>query len=202
MCSSGDQKLKEGEAQQLDFNKTLQGIFTKQFGAQKEVLDYLKGKMTGTIENPQGYSPEAIASMRTAATEGTARSYAQAQQATHEAEAARGGSALPSGVNAQIDAQNAQSAAAVNTQSQEQITQANENLKQSNYWNAVNVLGGTAAQFNPQSYAGEANGGSGALAGLGNAYNTSKQGGFWNTLSTGIASGLAKGLTSPPVPGA
>lgn len=194
MCSSGDSKVKEGETQQLDFNKQLMGIFQTQFGKQSGILDYLSGKMKGNIANPQGYSPEALTSMRTAATEGTARSYAQAEQATHAQEAARGGSALPSGVNAQLDAQNANAAAAMNTGSQEQITQANENLKQQNYWNSVNAENGIAAGYNPQGYAGEANSGSGALAGLSNAYSTSQNSGFWNKLSGGFASGLGSGL--------
>lgn len=70
-----------------------------------------------------------MTALRSGATEGTARSYAQAQQATHAAEAARGGSQLPSGVNAQIDAENANQAAAANAASQQQITLANAQQK-------------------------------------------------------------------------
>lgn len=190
----GDSTVKAGETQQLQFNQQLQNMFATQFGKKSGVLDYLNGKMTGMIDNPQGYSPDALAAMRTQASEGTARSFAQASQATHQMEAARGGSTLPSGVNAQIDAENATGAAAAGSAAQNQITQADANLKQQNYWNAVNVLGGTAAQYNPEALAGEANGGSGALAGLGNTYANSQQTGFFNTLANGFAASIGKTL--------
>jgi hypothetical protein len=143
------------------------------------------------------------------ATEGTARSYAQAQQATHAAEAARGGSQLPSGVNAQIDAENANQAAAANAGSQQQITLANEQQKQQNYWNAIGALSGNAQSYAPTSYAGAVNSGAGALGELGSAYNQSKQGGFWNAFKTSLGSGLGsvlsggakKGLSDENVPG-
>ena len=76
------------------------------------------------------------------------------------------GSQLPSGVNAQIDAENANQAAAANAASQQQITLANAQQKQQNYWQAIGALSGNAQSYSPQSFTGAVNGGAGALAGL------------------------------------
>lgn len=54
------------------------------------------------ITNPQGYSPEALAALRSRTIEGTVTNYANAAKTVNANLAARGGSVLPSGVNAQI----------------------------------------------------------------------------------------------------
>jgi hypothetical protein len=118
------------------------------------------------IDNPKGYDPTALAAMRTQATEGTAQSYAQSEKALNNTIAARGGSQLPSGVEAQLQAENANESAAQNASSQLNITQADANLKQQNYWSAVNALSGNAAQYNPTGYANSANSGSSTVGDL------------------------------------
>jgi hypothetical protein len=123
----GDQTVKSAENSQFQFSQTLQAAFAKQFGVQSATLQFLTNKLTDAVNNPQGLSPEALAATRTNASQRTATDYAHAQQAINGQIAARGGSTLPSGVDAQIRGSLAQGAANEESESQNQITLANEN---------------------------------------------------------------------------
>src|SRR5258708_2676650 len=57
----GDSTAKAAEQQQAAFNAQLMSIFQQQFGRQSAIFDYLKGKMQPMIDNPTGYSDEALA---------------------------------------------------------------------------------------------------------------------------------------------
>jgi hypothetical protein len=200
----GDQVAKQSEIlsqenmqQQMAFSKQLVDVFNKQYADQKGVLDYLKGKVQPMIDNPKGYSPEALAAMRTSATDTTSAAYQNAQKALQASRFAAGGRDLPSGVDAQLNAALLQSEASDKAAQQNDITVRDENLKQGNMWNAINVLSGTAAQFNPQSYAGASTGASGAASGAGNttanlsqAYTASTQSQLMGVLG-GVAGGAA-----------
>jgi hypothetical protein len=161
--AKGDDTAKASEAAslqnqqtQMQFNQQLMAVFQKQFGQQTDVLNYIKGKMQPLIDNPTGASPEALAAMRTSATDQISNQYQSAQKALQRTQFANGSRDLPSGVNDQLNEALLQSEASDKAGAQNNITIQDENLKQANYWNAVNTLSGTAAQFNPQSYAGSA----------------------------------------------
>lgn len=189
----GDQIAKQNEELQLSFNKQLMGIFTKQFGEQSAVMQFIRGKMEPMINHPTGYSAPDLAAMRTQSTENAAQATKNAQQATQAAEAVRGGSTLPSGVNAQLAAENNVAGAQLNANTQNQITQADENLKQQNYWNAINVENGAAAQYNPLGYASGATSGAGAVSGLSQAFQASKQD-FWSQAAGSLIGGVSSGI--------
>jgi len=191
--SKGDSTLKAQEQAQANFSNTLMQSYKTQVAQQSGILSFLTGKLQPMIDNPTGFDAKTLATMRTGATEGTAKSYAQSEQALHEAEAARGGSTLPSGVNAQLEAENANAGAGANEQSQQQITLADAQQKQQNYWNAVGALSGTAAQYNPTGYAGQATSGSGAVGDLGTAYKNSQSSQLLGALG-GIAGGVGSAV--------
>lgn len=209
MCCGGDKTVKESEKlqlenqkQQLDFNKQLMGIFEKQYADQKGVLDYLKAKVQPMIDNPQGHSPEALAAMRTSATDTLSGNYQNAERALQAKRFAMGGRDLPSGVDDQLQAALFQSEAADKANAQNSITVQDENLKQANMWNAINVLSGVGAQFNPQSYAGAATGASGAatgaadsIPGLSARYEQSTHTGFGGQLMDSLAGGIGGALS-------
>lgn len=192
----GDSTAKQGEQSQLAFSQQLQQAFQAQFGQNRSVLNFLNGKLTAAINNPQGMSPEALAAARTNAAQTTAEDYAHAQQAVNGQIAARGGSTLPSGVAAQIQGQLAQGAANENTQGQNQITLANEQMRQQNYWNAVSGLSGVAQGYNPNGYAGEANSGASTVASLSQANSAAENAGAFNQFMGGLGGGLGRGLSS------
>lgn len=189
----GDQTVKNAESDAASFSKTLQSAFATQFGAQKGVLDFLNNKLEASVNNPQGMSPEALAAARTNATQQSATDYNDATRAVQGQIAARGGSTLPSGVNAQIEGGLAQAGANEQSSAQNNITLQNEQLRQQNYWNAVNGLSTTAQIENPNGFAGSANGSTGNIAGLSSALQQSKKG-ILTTLAGGLASGLGQGL--------
>lgn len=189
MCSSGDQTLKASEQAQADFTNTLMQSYKTQFAKQSQILDFLTSKMKPLIENPQGFSPEALTTMRTQASDTNARQFTNASQALNTALTARtGATTLPSGIDAQLKAQIAASGAENETNAQNDITLQNEQLKQQNFWNALNVLGGNAAQFNPTGYANSANSGSQTVGDLGTAYKNSQSSQLLGALG-GIAAG-------------
>ncbi len=188
----GDSTLKSQEQAQANFSNQLMSTFQTQFAKQSNILDFLNGKMQSVINNPQGYSPEALAAARTNATENSANSFASAQQQLNNQLAARGGNGLPSGVDAQLAAQTARAGAAQNATAQNQITLQNEDQRLNNYWQALGVLSGNANQYSPLGYAGGAQSGAGAVAGLGSAYQNSKQSPLLGALG-GLAGGALSG---------
>lgn len=201
----GDQVAKQSELlsqqnmqQQMGFSKQLMEVFNKQYADQKSVLDYLKSKVQPMIDNPKGYSPEALAAMRTSATDTASANYQNAQKTLQANRFAQGGRDLPSGVDAQLNAALLQSEAADKSNAQNNITLQDENLKQANFWNATNVLSGVGAQFNPQSYAGASTGASGAASSAGNTTANLSQAYQASTQSQlmGVLGGIAGGATS------
>lgn len=192
----GDATAKQAESQQNAFNQQLMSIFQQQYGKQSAVLDFLTNKLKPMIDNPTGYSPEALAAMRTSATDTLSNTYQNAQKALQGKEFTQGGRDLPSGVNDQIDSALLSSEARDKGNAQNTITLNDENLKQSNLWNAMNVLSGNVAQqFNPLGYAGQATSGSNAVANLSEANTQANSSGFFGSLSKSLGSGLGGLLT-------
>ena len=193
----GDQTAKASEIAQAQFQQQLMGIFQQQYGKQSEVLDFLKGKLQPMIDHPTGYSDSAKAAMRAQAVDNISQQYDNAQKAIQGMQFVRGGRDLPSGVDAmQIGglkvAQAQDTAGALNT-----ITLNDENLKESNYWNAMNVLSGNvASQFNPLGYAGATNSAADATANLSQAFTASNQSQLLGALG-GIAGGVGAALGCP-----
>src|SRR5207302_1468543 len=106
-------------------------------------------KLQPYINNPQGMSAKALAAARTGATDTLSNQYAQAQEALNARELVTGGKDLPSGVNSQLNASLLNSEAADKAAAQNNITLQNEQMKQTNLWNAFQTLSGNAAQLNP-----------------------------------------------------
>jgi len=190
----GDSTLKDQEKSQSNFTNTLRNAFSAQFGKFGSTLDFLNSKLTAMIEHPTGYSPEALAAMRTQATEGTARSFGQAEQALHASEAARGGSQLPSGVDAQLEAANANAGAATNEASQQQITLGNEQLKQENYNRAIAALSGVAQTENPNGLAAAETGAAESVGTLGTAYKNTQSSQLLSALGGVVGGGLSSAV--------
>jgi hypothetical protein len=186
----GDPVAKQEEASQAQFNDTLRNIFEQQYGKQSAITRYLTQQMEPQIaKGGQGYSPQDLAAMRTQATDTLSNQFQGAQRAVNATEQ-RG---LPSGVNAQISgslmAQEAEQQAAA----QNQITAQNEQLRQQNYWNSINVLNGQAAVENPLGYAGSAMSGGNTVAGLSQA-NTAASGPTFGAILGSIAGGAGTAL--------
>lgn len=168
MCgSTGSQN--EIEKAQQDFYNTLTQQYSQIFGQQQGIVSALTSQFQPILAagpGQAGFSAPQEQAMRTQNAETVATDYAQAQKATAQALAGRGGgnTFLPSSVNANILAQKANAAAAQRAQGENTITQANYAQGYQNWQTAANVLGSTAQLINPTSYSGQATG-AGSAAG-------------------------------------
>lgn len=195
----GDPYAQQNEIMQMNFNQALMGIFQKQFDKQSQIFDFLKGKLQPMIDNPTGFSPEQNTLLHTGATEGISQQYQNATQAIQNKEFAQGGRDLPSGVNAQISSQLATGQAHDVSNANNQISLADENLKQTNYWNAISALSGQQALLNPMSYANGATSGGEAVAGLSQAVTASQSSGLLGGILGGVMGMGSAALGNPNV---
>src|ERR1700680_2086236 len=122
-----DSTIKAQEQMQSGFTNQLRDVFGQQFGAQSGILNFLNGKLTNQVNNPTGFDAPTKAALSTNNIEGASKAYARAEQATRAAEPARGGSTLPSGVSAQLEAENATAAAGTEATGANQIQLADAN---------------------------------------------------------------------------
>ena len=182
----GDSTAQSAESSQNSFDQTLQAAFGAQYANQINTLNYLQGKMQAQVNaGGTGYNAATLAAMRTQSTDQTAAAYQQAKQASQNQEFSEGGQNLPSGVNAQINAGLASTAAQANAQNQEGISINNAQLQNQNYWNSVSALNGVAQEYNPLGYSSGATAGAGAVAGLSEA-NTQASGPTWGSVLGGV----------------
>lgn len=107
----------------------------------------------------EGFSPAMKADLNTQITEGTAANYAKAAEATNAQFAAEGGgnTLIPSGQQAQMKANVAQSAAQEMSSEQLQTTQANYQQGYNNWLQAGQGLFGVSGQLNPLGYGSQVN---------------------------------------------
>src|SRR6185437_5876903 len=192
--------------QQMDFNNQLMSLFQKQFAGQQSTLQYLKDTFQPVISNAQaghGFSPDALAAMRTSATDNLSGQFQNAQAALNQQLKTSGSSNVPSGVTAGADLSLLEAQAQANAGAQRDITLADQQQAKSDLFNASNVLNGVAAQDNPLGYASAATGGSGAIAGLSgsqselqNAITSANSNSFFGKLSGSFASGLGAGAAT------
>ena len=162
MCGATKQQ-KEITDEQQQFYKQLNQEYTQVFGQNQAITGALTSAFMPILQAGPGQpgmaAPEEQA-LRTQATEQIATDYAQAQRATAQQLAARGGgnTLIPSSINANILAANTNQAAAQRASAQNQITQQNYQQGYQNWATAANVLGSTAGLLNPTGYAGQATG--------------------------------------------
>lgn len=183
----------------VNFGQTLMRDFQTQYGNNSQVLNFLRDSLMPIIKlGGRGFGNEALTAMRTAATDTTAQQYQNAQKALQNQQAQNGDPNLPSGVAEQQKEQLAEGGARFDANAQNQITLANEQQKENDFWNATQGLMGVAQGYNPLGYAGAANqaGQTAADIETANAKMMEAQGGgFMGSLKRGLGAGLSKFLT-------
>jgi hypothetical protein len=160
MCGPSQQQTEISDEQQ-QFYSTLSNQYAQIFGQSQAITSALTSAFTPILNagpSQTGFSPSEETALQTQNTENVATDYAQAQRATAQVLAARGGgnTMLPSSVTSNILAQNANTAAATRAQGQNTITQANYAQGYQNWNTAATVLGSTAGLLNPNAYSGQA----------------------------------------------
>jgi hypothetical protein len=160
MCGATKDQTDLGNQQQA-FYQTLSNEYSQIFGQSQAITSALTSAFTPILAagpSQTGFAPTEENALRTQNTENVATDYAQAQKATAQILAARGGgnTMLPSSVTSNILAGNANAAAATRAQGNTAITQANYAQGYQNWNTASNVLGSTAGLLNPNAYASSA----------------------------------------------
>jgi hypothetical protein len=168
MCGATQQQ-KDITDEQQQFYKQLTQQYATVFGQDQAITGALTSQFAPILAagpSQTGYSPSETNALQTANTESTATNYAQAQKATAQILAARGGgdTLLPSSVSSNLLAQNANAAAAQRAAGQNQITLGNYQQGYQNWNTAANVLGSTAGLLNPTGYSGAATTAGGAAS--------------------------------------
>jgi hypothetical protein len=192
MLFKGDKTAQGAEEAQSAFDQKLMSIFGDQYGKQSQIFNFLTGKMQATIAaGGQGMPVDVLAATRTQASDVNAQQGKNAQQAfANRVSEMSGGSKLAgvAGNVAQGEADIAAAEASQEATTQNNITLANEQLRQQNYWNATNILTGQQAAANPLGYASGATSGTGAVSDASKAVTAANGPGVGQILG-GVATG-------------
>lgn len=185
----GDKVAQSTETGQGEFTKTLQRAFATNNTNQQQQLAFLSKSLENGVTNPQGYSPETLAAMRTQATDTAAQNNVKVMQAVNEKNATEGGAsatALPNGVQEQIEAGVGSTIANNEANAQLGITEQNGQLQNDNKWKAVQGEEGVAGLENPEGLASADNGAAGTVSNLSDAVTKANGPGIGSILG-GIA---------------
>lgn len=198
MCGATQQQQDITDEQQ-QFYQNLASEYSTIFGQSQAITGALTSAFQPILAagpSQQGFSAQEAQDLATKNTEGVATDYAQAQRATAQALASRGGgdTFLPSSVSQNLLSANANAAAATRASNQNTINLQNYAQGYSNWQQAAGVLGQTAGLVNPNSY-------SSSITGAGSAASTSAAAvaaaanSPWNAAfgALGSAAGLAGG---------
>lgn len=196
MCGGSSDTQNQLNQQQIQFYQNLNSSYNTVYGENQAITGALTQAFTPILQagpNQTGYNQAETTALNTSTAENIATNYAQAQKATAQVLAARGGGndLLPSSIDANLLAQNVNQAAAQRATAQNQITQASYDQGYKNWLTAANVLGSTAAQLSPTSYATATTSAGTSAANEANAINTANNS-LWNAAIGSLSSVAGK----------
>lgn len=168
LCKGASDEQNTLARAQSNFYMQMTDDYKQQFSNQQSVLNSLQASMRPVLDagiNQYGFSDAENNALNSQAIQNTGVQYQNAQKSLQNMQASRGGGDqyLPSGVDAQTDAQLASSGANQTSSQLLGIKQAGYEQGRQNYQNAVSSLGGVAQQYNPTGYSNSATG-AGSLA--------------------------------------
>lgn len=213
MCGPSQQE-KDISASQQKMYDTLSSNYQSTFGQQQAITKSLTDMFTPILQagpSQTGFSDSQTNAMRTQAAENVGTDYANAQKATANILAARGGgnTLLPDSTSANILAQNANQYARANATAQTDITRQNYAQGYQNWQAASGVLGNTAGIINPLGYAGQSTG-AGSAASTSAQAMAAQSNSIWNSAigalggiggaALGNPSGLLSMFSKSPIP--
>jgi hypothetical protein len=211
MCGGASQQQNQISDEEKQFYETLTQQYSTVFAQNQAITGALTQAFQPILAagpSQTGFSPSETNALQTQNTENVATDYAQAQKATADVLAARGGgnTFLPSSVDANLIARNANLAAQTRAQGQNQITQANYAQGNANFNQAAGVLGSTAGLLNPNAYASSTTNAGNSAANEANTI-TQQNNSLWNSVIGSLggiagqaAGGWAKGGFGLPSP--
>lgn len=141
------------------FSSLLQGNYSTLFGNQLDVLNNINKSLSPILAagpSQQGFSSQELAALNTQAINSAGAASRNAQQAVGNFTAGRGGgggTGILSGVDAQLKSAVASSSENQLATAQNNITQANYNQGNANYWRAEGGMDQLAAGYSPNAAA-------------------------------------------------
>lgn len=201
MCFGGADKTSKLLSQsESNFSQGLMANYQKQFKGQTAILGQLQSAFAPIVSNginQYGFAPAEDSALRTQATEGTAKAYQMAKQATGENLAAVGGgdTILPTGTAAGLQNNNAIAAAGQIATQNLGITEKGYDQGRQDFLSAASGLSSVASQMNPLGYAGQATGANESAFTEAQKINEEEQAAksqMWSTIG-GIAGGAFAG---------
>lgn len=189
----GDTAAQTTEKSTADFTNTLHQAFATNNASQQEKLNFLTKQLEDGVNNPQGYSPQTLASMRTQATEQAALNNSKVMQTVNEKNATEGGAsatALPNGVQEQIQAGVGTGVANQEANAQLGITQQEGQLEAENRNRDIAALEGVAQTENPTAMAGESNNAASTVGSLSQAVTAANGPGIGSILGGVVGAGV------------
>jgi hypothetical protein len=202
LCKGPSSSQTSIAAGQQGFANTLTQDYGTTFANQASTLKNLTNSLTSTVNGgpgQYGFGAQEDKALRTQSDTGTAGAYQAAKQATGEGIAAAGGgnAVIPQGVTSELNSQNANAAAATQSNQQLGITNAGYQQGNANYNNAISGLSQVSSIENPNATAGQATSAGNAAYGSAQAnQQMANQSNPWN-----IASGILGGAASAAVGG-
>jgi len=192
MCSDPNSTEQANFESSASMTQALQADFGKAFASNQAILGNLTTALNMAVARPQGFTSGQMAALRTGALDTTTQQFNAAKSAAGAA-AARYGGDVASGVTGQIMGGLGGEEAAVESNQQNDITKANAELQQQNYWRGIQGLSTVASEYNPTGYAGAATSATNATTNAANAVQSEQEQGWQNTF--GVVKGIA-GLAS------
>jgi hypothetical protein len=160
MCGASKSEEAISDSQTQMYN-TLNSNYSTAFGQDQAITGALTAAFQPILAagpSQTGMSPSEENALRTQNTEGVATDYAQAQKATAQTIAAQGGgnTMIPSSTTANVEAANANAAAAQRSSGDLNITNEDYALGRQNWTTAATALGNLSNTLNPNAYASSA----------------------------------------------
>jgi hypothetical protein len=202
MCSDPNATEEANFQASATMAQTLQADFGSAFAHNQAILGNLTTALNQAVAKPMGFTSAQQAALRTGAMDTTTQQFNAAKSAAGAA-AARYGGDVASGVTGQIEGSLAGQEAETESGQQNQITEANAELQQQNYWKGIQGLSNVASEYNPTGYAGATTSAENATTGAANAVQSESEQSWQNTFGviSGI-SGLASAAAGMPTGGA
>jgi hypothetical protein len=150
MCSSGGQISQTDEAlqkAQATMTNNLNADYATTFAEQQGVLNQQVSRLQAIAANPMGYTPAQLHTATTSINENTANAAKAAIGSAAAFAAAHGGADVGGGPAAQVAGQVATGAAQSKAQQLSALSTANEQMKQSNFWNAISGLNSAGSEL-------------------------------------------------------
>jgi hypothetical protein len=192
MCSEASSTSEDNLNASQAMTTTLQNDYKTAFANNQSILGGLTTTLNNAVAKPQGFTSPQMAALRTGAMDTTTGQF-NAAKANAAAVAARSGGDTASGVTGQVQGQLAGEEAATESGQQNDITKANAELQQQNYWKGISGLSQVASQYNPTGYASAGVASTDATTGAAKQVQSEQEQDWQNTF--GVVKGIA-GLAS------